>query len=42
MAFAPPQDLLMAISVLLSLPVILFTMVLQRYMRAGFTAGAVK
>jgi ABC-type glycerol-3-phosphate transport system permease component len=42
MAFAPPQDLLMAISMLLSLPVIVFTMVLQRYMRSGLTAGAVK
>jgi len=42
MAFAPPQDLLMAISMLLSLPVIVFTMLLQRYMRSGLTAGAVK
>lgn len=42
MAFAPPQDLLMAISMLLSLPVILFTMLLQRYMQSGLTAGAVK
>lgn len=42
MAFAPPQDLLMAIAMLLSLPVIVFTMVLQRYMRSGLTAGAVK
>jgi len=42
MAFAPPQDLLMALSMLLSLPVIVFTMILQRYMRSGLTAGAVK
>jgi ABC-type glycerol-3-phosphate transport system permease component len=42
MAFAPPQDLLMAIAMLLSLPVIVFTMFLQRYMRSGLTAGAVK
>ncbi len=42
MAFAPPQDLLMAIAMLLSLPVIIFTMFLQRYMRSGLTAGAVK
>jgi ABC-type glycerol-3-phosphate transport system permease component len=42
MAFAPPQDLLMAISMLLSLPVVVFTMLLQRYMRSGLTAGAVK
>ncbi len=42
MSFAPPQDLLMAISVLLSLPVIMFTMLLQKYMRSGLTVGAVK
>ncbi|MFH0920059.1 MAG: carbohydrate ABC transporter permease [Fibrobacterota bacterium] len=42
MAFTPPQDFLMAIAMLLSLPVILFTLVLQRYMQSGLTAGAVK
>ncbi|OGJ87509.1 MAG: hypothetical protein A2487_06140 [Candidatus Raymondbacteria bacterium RifOxyC12_full_50_8] len=42
MAYAPPQSILMAIAMLLSLPVIVFTMVLQKYMRSGLTAGAVK
>ncbi|OGS37454.1 MAG: hypothetical protein A2293_11005 [Elusimicrobia bacterium RIFOXYB2_FULL_49_7] len=42
MSYSPPQDIIMAISMLLSLPVILFTLVLQKYMRSGMTAGAVK
>jgi multiple sugar transport system permease protein len=42
MAYAPPQNLLAAISVCLSLPVVVFSLVLQRYMTAGITAGAVK
>lgn len=42
MSYSPPHDLIMAISMLLSLPVILFTLILQKYMRSGLTAGAVK
>jgi ABC-type glycerol-3-phosphate transport system permease component len=42
MTFSPPRDVIMAISVMLSLPVIIFTMLLQKYMRSGLTAGAVK
>ncbi len=42
LAFAPPQNLLAAISVCLSFPVILFSLLLQRYMTAGVTSGAVK
>jgi multiple sugar transport system permease protein len=42
MTYSPPHDLIMAISMMLSLPVILFTLTLQKYMRSGMTAGAVK
>jgi ABC-type glycerol-3-phosphate transport system permease component len=42
MAYSPPRDIIMAISMLLSLPVIIFTLILQKYMRSGLTAGAVK
>jgi len=42
MAYAPPQGLLMAIAMFLSLPVILFTLILQKYMRSGLTSGGVK
>ncbi len=42
LAYAPPQNLLAAISVLLSLPVIVFSLLLQKYMTAGITAGSVK
>jgi multiple sugar transport system permease protein len=42
LSYAPPQNLLAAISVLLSLPVIVFSLLLQKYMTAGYTAGSVK
>lgn len=42
LAFAPPQNLLAAISVCLSLPVVLFSLLLQKYMATGVTAGAIK
>lgn len=42
LAFTPTVNFLAALSVMLSLPVIIFTFVVQRYMIAGMTAGAVK
>lgn len=42
LAFSPPQNILATISVCLSLPVILFSLLLQKYMTAGITSGAVK
>jgi ABC-type glycerol-3-phosphate transport system permease component len=42
LSYAPPQNLLAAISVCLSLPVVIFSLVLQRYMTAGITSGAIK
>jgi multiple sugar transport system permease protein len=42
MTFAPPQNLLATISVCLSLPVICFAFILQKYMMAGITSGSVK
>jgi ABC-type glycerol-3-phosphate transport system permease component len=42
LAYAPPQNLLAAISVFLSLPVIVFSLLLQKYMTAGITTGSVK
>jgi ABC-type glycerol-3-phosphate transport system permease component len=42
LAFSPPQNLLAAISVLLSLPVIVFSLMLQKYMTTGITTGSVK
>jgi multiple sugar transport system permease protein len=41
-SFSPPQNLLATISVCLSLPVIAFTLLVQKYMTAGITAGSVK
>jgi ABC-type glycerol-3-phosphate transport system permease component len=41
-SFSPPQNLLATISVCLSLPVIAFTLLLQKYMTAGITTGSVK
>ncbi len=38
----PPQNLMMAISMFLSLPVMVFTIFLQKYMKSGTMAGAVK
>jgi len=40
--YSPPQNLLAAISVCLSLPVILFSMAVQKYNTAGVTSGALK
>jgi multiple sugar transport system permease protein len=42
LAYSPPQNMLAAISVLLSLPVIVFSLLLQKYMTAGITSGGVK
>ncbi len=42
LAFSPPQNLLAAISVLLSLPVIVFSLMLQKYITTGITTGSVK
>ena len=42
LSWTPQHNLLAAISVLLSIPVVLFTFIVQKYMRAGATAGAVK
>lgn len=42
LAYAPPQNLLAAISVFISLPVIVFSLALQKYMAAGYTTGSVK
>jgi len=42
LAYAPPQNLLAAISVFISVPVIVFSLALQKYMTAGYTAGSVK
>jgi multiple sugar transport system permease protein len=42
LSYSPPQNLLATISVCLSLPVIAFTLLLQKYMTAGITAGSVK
>jgi ABC-type glycerol-3-phosphate transport system permease component len=40
--YAEPQNLLSAISVCLSLPVIIFSLMVQRYMVAGLSSGSVK
>jgi len=42
LSWTPQHNLLAAISMMLSLPVILFTFIVQRYMQTGATAGAVK
>jgi multiple sugar transport system permease protein len=42
LAYAPPQNLLAAISVFISLPVIVFSLLLNKYMTAGYTSGSVK
>ncbi len=38
----PPQNVLVAISVCLSIPVMVFTFIVQRYMVSGMTSGSVK
>jgi ABC-type glycerol-3-phosphate transport system permease component len=40
--YAEPQNLLAATSVCLSIPVIIFSMIVQRYMIVGISAGSVK
>ncbi len=42
LSFSPPQNVLAAISVCLSVPVMVFTFVVQRYMVSGVVSGAVK
>ncbi len=42
MSWTPQHNLLAAISVMLSIPVIIFTFVVQKYMQTGATAGAIK
>lgn len=42
LTWTPQRNYLASIAVILSLPVILFTFFMQRYMIAGMTAGAVK
>jgi len=42
LSYQPPQNLLAAISVCLSLPVIIFTMIVQKQMVSGITMGSVK
>ncbi|MBD3346691.1 MAG: ABC transporter permease subunit [Chitinivibrionales bacterium] len=42
LAYAPPQNLLATISICLSLPVIIFSLMLQKHMSAGITTGAIK
>lgn len=42
MAWTPQKNLLAALALVISVPVILFSMVAQKYMQAGLTAGAVK
>jgi len=42
LTWTPQRNYLAALAVILSLPVILFTFLVQRYMIAGMTAGAVK
>ncbi len=42
LSWTPQHNLLAAISVMLSIPVVIFTFLVQKYMRTGATAGAVK
>jgi len=42
LSWAPQKNFITAISLLISVPVIIFTFLVQKYMRAGLTAGAVK
>jgi multiple sugar transport system permease protein len=42
LTFQPPQNLLAAISVCLSMPVIIFTLVVQKQMVSGIHMGSVK
>jgi multiple sugar transport system permease protein len=42
LSWSPQKNFISAISVLICIPVIIFTFLVQRYMREGLTAGAVK
>jgi ABC-type glycerol-3-phosphate transport system permease component len=42
LSWTPQHNLIAAISVMLSIPVIIFTFIVQKYMRTGAVAGAVK
>ncbi len=42
LSFQPPQNLLAAISVCLSVPVIIFTLIVQKHMVSGIAMGSVK
>jgi len=42
LSWTPQHNLLAAISVMLSIPVIIFTFIVQKYMQTGATAGAIK
>ncbi len=42
LSFQPPQNLLATISVCLSIPVIIFTLLVQKHMVSGITVGSVK
>lgn len=42
LAFSPPQNYLATLSMFLCLPVILFTLAVQKYMKSGLTAGSVR
>jgi multiple sugar transport system permease protein len=41
-SFSPPQNVLATISVCLSFPVVIFSLLVQKYMTSGITSGAVK
>ena len=42
LTWSPQHNVLATISVIISIPVIIFTFIVQKYMRAGMMAGAVK
>jgi len=42
LSWSPQKNFISAISLLICVPVIIFTFLVQRYMREGLTAGAVK
>lgn len=42
LSYAPPQNILATISLCLSLPVIIFSLIMQKKITAGITSGAVK
>ena len=42
LTFQPPQNILATISVCLSIPVIIFTLLVQKHMVSGITMGSVK